>query len=290
MKKLAIFFIVVAGVLWGTSAVFVNVLSPYGVSSLQMTFVRAIVSTASLFLFLFFKCKKAFKVKGKELALFSLGGLSFFATASCYYISMQMTSVSTAVILMYCAPVLVMIYSVTFLGEKLTLPKALSVFAMLVGCALVSGIIGGIKFNIPGIIFGIMSGVAYSAYNILTKIQMKNGSDPLSSTFYCFLTATVFSSMVSRVWELPKIVAPAPLSILTLLLGLGLCTCVIPYFLYTIALKNLPVGTAASLGIIEPMAATIFSVICFGEVIGIAAWIGIFLICGAVVLLSQCQE
>ena len=37
MKTKAFIFIIVAGILWGTSGIFVNYLAPYGFTSMQMT-------------------------------------------------------------------------------------------------------------------------------------------------------------------------------------------------------------------------------------------------------------
>lgn len=290
MKNKAFIFIIIAGIAWGTSSIFVHYLAPWGFSSLQMTFVRAIVSAVILFTYVFLKNREAFKVTKKELILFFASGFSYFATATCYYVSMQMTSVSTAVVLMYTAPVLVMIYSVAFMGEKLTALKTVSVISMLIGCCLVSGIIGGIKFDFIGIVFGVLSGISYSAYNIFTKIQMKNGSNPLSATLYCFVFAALIALFSCNVFEMPSLIIQNPYVTLPLLFGLGIFTCVIPYFLYTLSLKALPVGTAAALGIIEPMAATIFSVVLFSEPLTILSLFGIVLILGAVFLLSRTEE
>ena len=244
MKKIALLQIILAGILWGTSGIFVHYLAPYGFTSLQMTFFRSVVSCVCMSLFILFHNKSLFKVSLKELLLFAGGGISFFLTASCYYYSMQATSISTAVVLMYTAPIFVMIYSVMFLNEKLTPMKTVAVLTMLVGCGLVSGIIGGLKFDMMGIIVGFMSGIAYSAYNILTKIQMKNNSNPLSATLYCFLFAVIVGAFSCGVDKIPQSVAIAPHITLPLIIGMGLTTCISPYFFYTLALKKIPAGMA----------------------------------------------
>ena len=290
MKNRAFAMIVIAGILWGTSGIFVHYLAPFGFSSLHMTFLRALVSAVSLASYIGIHNKRLFKVKPKELLLFACGGLSFFGTAGCYYMSMQITSVSTAVILMYIAPVLVMIFSVIFWREKLTMLKAAAVMAMLIGCCLVSGVVGGIRFDLWGIILGMMSGIFYSAYNIITKMQMRNGSDPISATFYCFASAALIGLFVSGVQEIPGIIGTRPVLLLFLIAGLGICTCVLPYFLYTLAMKVLPAGTATALGIIEPMAATVFSVVLFKDQMGIFSLIGIILILGATFMLNKDKE
>ena len=49
MNKLSILYIVLAGVSWGTAGIFVNNLSPYGFSSVQMTSMRNIVAAIVCF-------------------------------------------------------------------------------------------------------------------------------------------------------------------------------------------------------------------------------------------------
>ena len=109
MKKLAFIYIILAGILWGTSGIFVHYLAPHGFTSLQMTFLRSVVSLICMAVYILISDRKLFKVKWGELILFAGSGLSFFLTASCYYYSMQATSISTAVVLMYTAPIFVVI-------------------------------------------------------------------------------------------------------------------------------------------------------------------------------------
>ena len=80
-----------------------------------------------------------------------------------------------------------------------------------------------------------------------------------------------------------------PLIIIPLIIAIGICTCVLPYFLYTLAMRRIPAGTAAAFGIIEPMSATLFSVIFFGEQLGIAAVVGIVLILGAIFCIGKSE-
>lgn len=290
MKKIAFLYIIIASVLWGTSGIFVHYLAPHGFTSLQMTFLRSLVSCACMSLYILIYDKNLFKAKLKELLLFAGSGISFFLTASCYFYSMQATSISTAVVLMYTAPIFVMIYSVLFLKEKLTWMKAISVLCMIIGCGLVSGIIGGIKFDVIGIAVGFLAGIAYSAYNILTKIVMRNNSNPLSATLYCFLFATIIGAFICKIGQIPQNIASDIQITLPLVIGIGIFTCITPYFLYTLALKKIPAGTATSLGIIEPMAATIFSVILFHEPLNLSSLCGIVLILGAVFVLSKSED
>ena len=290
MKTRAFIFIILTGILWGTSGLFVDALAPLGFSSLQMTAMRGVVAFLCIAVYALVRNPAIFKVNKRELALFAVSGLGIFGTAACYYASMQLTSVSTAVVLMYTAPVIVMIVSVAFLGEKMTPLKGICVVAMMVGCSLVSGIVGGAKFHAVGIAIGLLSGISYSAYNIFTKLQMRAHSHPMAATLYSFLFMAILACCFCKPGEAIHLIAANPVKTLPLVVSIGVVNCVLPYCFYTLALKELPVGTASALGIVEPMAATIFSVTLLGEKLRISSLLGIVLILGAVCLLSRNKE
>lgn len=287
MKKSGLIYIILASILWGTSGIFVNNLAPYGVTSLQMTFVRGLISFACMGIFVLLSGRSIVKTNFKEILLFIGSGFSFFLTASCYYQSMQLTSVSTAVVLMYTAPIFVMIYSTTFLGEKLSRMKLIAVIGMIAGCCLVSGIIGGLKFDAMGIVIGFLSGISYATYNIITKIEMQKGINPVKANFYCFLFSMIVGMVVAKPAGIIDCISQNPPVVISLSAGVGVFACILPYFLYTMALREIPVGTAASLGILEPMAATILSVLILGEMLSLYSAIGIVLILGSVFILSK---
>ena len=287
MKKSAFFYIALAGVLWGTSGLFSYWLTPFGFRPVQMTTMRGFVSMVLIVPFILFKNPKLLKVPKKEIFFIIGSGVGLFLTAYTYYASMAASSVSTAVILMYTAPVFVLIYSVMFLGEKLNTVKSISVFLMILGCALVSGIVGGMKFSLAGILFGIAAGISYSAYNVFTKILTMHKVDTLTVTSYNFIIMSIIGLAVSNPIEIVTITSKQPLSIIPLIVGIGVFTCVLPYVFYTMGLKDVPAGTATALGIIEPLSATVFSVTFLGENLTAPLVIGMVLILGAVFALAR---
>ena len=60
MKNRAFIYIILAGVLWGTSGLFAHYLSPLGFSSVQMTGVRGIISAVALVVYALIKNKGFF--------------------------------------------------------------------------------------------------------------------------------------------------------------------------------------------------------------------------------------
>lgn len=290
MKTKAFIYIIVASILWGTSGIFVHYLAPYGFTSLQMTAARGTISAVCMLTFALIRDRGLFKIKPRDLIYYAIIGVTLFLTAALYYTSMQMTSVSTAVVLMYMMPAYVMIFSVLFMGERFSALKIVSVVSMLVGCCLVSGVIGGIKFDILGIIIGFISGLTYAANNISTKLAMKRGCNPVTTTMYSFSFMAMIALCAADPPQMVTTAAKQPSVTVPLLIGIGVVTFVLPYLLFTLAMRELPAGTASALSIIEPMAATIFSVVLFDEKLGVATAIGIVLILGAVFLLGKTEN
>ena len=222
------------------------------------------------------------------LIFFIGNGIALFTTAFLYYTTMKMTSVATAVVLMYTMPIIVMLFSVFFLGERMTGMKFIATAVMMVGCVLVSGVIGGLKINVLGIRLGLLSGITYSTYSILSKIAFKKGSSPISASLYGFLFMSIIAiSICSPADMITKVTSP---KIAILLISLGVVTFVIPYFLYTLSLKYLPAGTASALSIVEPMAATVFGILFLHEIPTVLSGIGIILIILAVFLLGVAES
>ena len=290
MKGSPLFFIVIAGILWGTSGLFSHLLTPFGFSPVQMTTLRGVISMVFMVVFILIKNPKLFLLPKKEMLLIFGSGSSLFLTAFTYFASIKASSVSTAVILMYTAPVFVLIYSVIFLGEKLNVIKLVSIFLMIVGCAFVSGVAGGVKFSPAGIIFGIASGIFYSAYNIITKILSMHKVDALTVTNYNFIVMSIIGIAVSEPLEIITITSVSIVTILPIIIGLGAFTCFLPYMFYNFGLRDIPAGTATTLGIIEPLSATVFSVAFLDERLTLPLVIGMILILAAAFTLARQKE
>ncbi len=285
MKK-GLILIICAGVMWGTSCVFVNLLSPYGFTSGQMIAFRFCIAFIAMFLYCFLCKRELIKIKLKDFVISALAGVSLAATAYTYYESMQMTSSSTAVVLLYLSPVPIMIISVLFLGERFNSKKALAVVLMLLGCAFVAGVIGDFKPDTLGVIMGLLSALLYTVYNVFNKIEAKRNVDPISGTLYTFMFGALFALTISEPWKIPSIIAEKPLFLIPVVITHSMVTCLFPFFLYTVSLKYLSVGIASSLSIIEPMTGALLGFIFYNDPLNVYKLIGIVFVISSVVLLG----
>lgn len=287
--RASILLIVTAGILWGTTGLFTTFFGEAGLDPLQRTSIRAVFAAIAMAIFLFFKDKRLFRIKPRELLLCVSAGVVIYITALTYFLSIDASSVPVAVVLMYTAPVMVMSFSVVFMGERLTPLKGLAVAVMLAGCVLVSGIIGDSDFSLWGLVFGLISGVMYSTYNVLTKFEMQKGINPLTASTYAFISMAAVSLVFGNPAGTATVLLSRPLTHLPLAVLFGIVTCTLPYLLYTMSLKKLPVGTASALSVVEPMAATVFSVLILQTLPSAFAWVGIALILSAVLMIAKSE-
>ena len=102
--------VLLSGILWGTIGLFTVPLSKYGRESVSITAVRSLITAILLGLFIFFYDKSLFRIKIKDIwTFFGMGVISFSFFNICYFQSMRYNSLGTACILLYTAPIFVML-------------------------------------------------------------------------------------------------------------------------------------------------------------------------------------
>ncbi|MGN1402483.1 MAG: DMT family transporter [Bacillus sp. (in: firmicutes)] len=260
-------FVILAGLSWGMIGLFVKGLGSLGLTPMEIVTVRVMFSCLFLVLFGVLTSKqKHMTISIKHIHLFlgtGLMSIAFFNWA--YFTSMEMLSISVAVILLYTAPAFVMILSVLFLGEKLTGGKVLLLCLTLIGCFLVTGITGLADFKggqLIGYAIGLASGFGYALYSIFGKFAIRHYSS-FTVSFYTFFIASVFLIPFTKIWE----VTPLLLNWNALFLIMGLCliSTVLAFLLYTEGLNGIESSKASILATVEPLAAMIIGFIVFGE-------------------------
>lgn len=289
LKKISVILILLSGVFWGSSPMFVNTLSDMGFSSLQSSSIRLTLAAPMLHIVLICSGVKNYKVTLKSVFYFAICGIfSSLAMCVCYYYAITATSAAVAAVLLYTAPIFVMIMSILFFKEKLTAKKLFCLIIAVVGCALTSGIIGGIKGSLIGVFVGILSGVAYSLYSIFSTFALKDGASPLACTAFSFTFAALAAQLLASPVEIVQMISqsPTPLKTVLYLILFSACTCVIPFVLYTLGLSNLKPDVAAILASSEPVVAALVGVFLLKQEITVFQFIGIALVITAIVVLN----
>ena len=291
-NKIYVFIVILSGIFWGSSCLFVDYLKTHTpATSVQITAIRIVLAALVLNLWLIVKGKgfSLYKISGKSWLLCAISGFcSVVAMGMFYYSCMVETSAAVAVILLYTAPLFVMIMSLFFFKEKMTVQKMVAFVIAIVGCALVSGIASGSRISALGIFLGLMSGFTYSLYGIFTSIFMKENKDTLTFTALSFFFAAIGALIISKPWEIVKFtleVENIPLTLIMYLL-LAICTAVIPFFLYSKGIEGVKPDVASILAFSEPLMACVFGTVVLGQDMDVFGVIGIICVCAAIVVLN----
>ena len=153
--------IILAGIFWGSMGIFVRKLGTYGFSSAQIVSIRVTLAAVAFSILLAVKDRAGFRISLKDLPLFlglGFGSILFFTV--CYFTAITMMPLSTAAILLYTSPIWIMLMTVLFFREKLTVRKLIALALAFAGCVLVSGI-SGEGMTPAGLLVGLGSGFGY---------------------------------------------------------------------------------------------------------------------------------
>ncbi len=288
MKKWATLLILLAGILWGCIGLFVRPLNTMGLAAMDIVLIRAFGTCIIFALFLLFYDRKLFRIRLRHLwCFFGTGVCSIVFFNFCYFKAMTITLLSVAAILLYTAPVMVMLMSRIFFKEAFSGQKAVSLILTFTGCVLVTGLIGEqAALSVPGIFIGLGAGFGYALYSIFSRFALERGYNSLTITFYTFLFAAVGSIPFVNAPEVFHIVTKDIGSIL-FSLAFSLISTVIPYWAYTVGLKYVENGKASILASIEPMVASVMGILFFKEPFTVSGAIGILLVWAGVILCSS---
>jgi len=291
MKKknsaLGIILVLAAGILWGFSGFFVNHLKPRGVTSPQIGIMRLGFTFILMLLYVvIFKRDVLIAPKRCYKYFAGAGALGMVGSTVFYFYAIEMTSMAVAAVLMYTAPIIVVVLSIFIFREHLTFLKSVCCIASFAGAALVSGIIGGVgDISVPGLLLGCAAGFSYALYSVFSSLALARRAKPLSVTVYAFGFATLAMVPFGNIPSLAGKIAADP-TIVLISLAQALVSCLAPYVLYTIGLKFTNASNASIMSTVELVAATVIGFFAFGETVSIYAIIGIVLVIGSVVMLN----
>lgn len=259
--------------IFGTIAPFVRRIS---VSSGELALYRAILGAALIGVYLLIKGENPFRTGlRRELLLLLLSGGAMGTNWILLFEAYRYTTVSTATLCYYFAPVIVTVLSPVLFREALT-PRQILCFCMAsLGLVLLIGVDGG--GNLMGILFGLGAAAFYAAVILLNKYIRHTAG--IQRTFAQFLAAIVTL--------IPYVAATGGVTLSRLdgvgwvcLLVVGLFHTGVTYCLYFSALKAIPGQSAAILSYIDPLVAVLISVTVLREPLSAQQALGGALILG----------
>ena len=287
MKKyLSYAFVILGAVCWGYIGVFNRLLASAGVDMNNRVFVRNFFSFVLLTLVFAIFRRDVFRVKLRDLPIFMGSGLLSILTLSWVYFNCQMEcSLAVAAILLYLAPSMVVLMSAILWRSPITRRKVAALVLALLGCALVSGIVGGELTGTPrGLLFGVASAFCYATYTIFAHYGLAR-YDTYTMIYWTFFFAGLGSLLFLDLPALlPALATPRGVAGAV---GLVLVATVLPYLFYTKGLEGVESGKASIIANVEPVVAALNGVVLFHEKLSVWVLLGIVCVLAGVVLLAK---
>lgn len=278
-------FVIAAGASWGLIGLFSRSLSQAGLDAVQITASRCILTAIVMLGFVFFNDKKQLKISLSDLWMFvGTGVCSILFFNICYFVTIRLSTLSAASVLLYTAPCFVMLLSALVFRERVTLQKLAALLLAFGGCALTTGVFSERLTIAPlALLTGLGSGFFYALYSIFGTLALRKYS-AVTVTTYTFVVAALSIVWFSRPLQIFS--ALGSISVAGNMLLLSLLSTVAAFLFYTKGLEQMEAAKASVMAFVEPMVATVVGITVFREPVGIANTVGITLIFASVVLLN----
>ncbi len=253
----------------------------FDVSPATVTFGRFLVQTLFLLVFLMLAwSRSALPIYLSKVNI--LRGMIMGLAAMLFFTALKYMPLADAISIFFVEPIIVMLMSAAFLGEKVGWRRLVAAFVGFAGAIIVirpSYELFGVVSLLP-----LCTAFLFSIYLILTRISGGN-DDPLIMQFFAGIGGVIMCGAILAVgtplgFEDFSLSLPQENRAWALLLGIGLFA-VASHMLIVIAFSMAPASILAPFQYIEIVSATIFGLLIFGEFPDATKWVGIFIIVGS---------
>ncbi len=223
-------------------------------------------------------------VMGDCAYLFILGAL-LAVTQFTYLFAISKTLVAVAILLQYQAPVVVALYALIFLRERLAGTTVVAIACSAIGCYLAVGAynVGIFTQDKMGILSGLCSAVAFALYTVKSEYGFRRYS-PWTVVLYALIVAAIIWNTIHPPFN--ALSRPHSLGTWWRILFVTVFGTLVPFGFYNVGIKRIRPAHAAITATLEPIAAAIVSFIFLGEMLEGRQILGAILVVGAIILLQ----
>ncbi|MBQ7004878.1 MAG: EamA family transporter [Clostridia bacterium] len=279
MKEKGKLNFIVAMLIFSTIGIFVRYIS---LPSSFIAFSRGIIGFAVILLVMILKKQKSDKAAIKEnLVLLVVSGGFIGINWVALFESYRYTTVATATLCYYLAPMFVILASPLVFRERLTLKKIICLVTALAGMVLVSGVFesgSGGENQFKGIVFGITAAIFYASVMIMNK-KMKE--IPAFDKTYIQLLCAGLVVGVYTLFTVKSDDLAFDISSILLLFFVGAFHTGFAYTLYFGSMKGLRAQSVAILSYIDPVFALVLSALILKEHMSLFGFIGAVMVLGS---------
>lgn len=273
--------VLAAGVLWGTTGT-TQALAPVGASPTSIGALRLVVGGGVLMLLAL--CRGGFGA-GRWPILASLLAGAFVASYQlCFFAAVSRTGVAVGTLVAIgSSPVIAGLLGVVFRGERPGRSWVVATVLALSGCGLL--VVGGggrIAADPLGIVLALGAGASYASYTMAIK-GLLPGRTPGAVMAVVFSIGALLLSPFLLVSDLHWVAAPKGIAVV---LYLGVVVTALSYWLFARGLRSVPVATAVTLSLAEPLVAAVLGIVLLGERLSLTALCGIPLLFAGLAVLA----
>jgi drug/metabolite transporter (DMT)-like permease len=278
---------IIAVLFWGGSASLAKILIQTRFDTLIISQTRTTLTFILLFVFFLIIKRDVFKVQMADLwKLAALGVIGVAITNYTYYFTVNESTVATAILVQYTAPVWVVLYSAFILrSEKLDHVTVISLVLALIGCnfAVTGGYWDNVTLKGWAILTGPLSAFTYAFQIVGTKQLLKRYS-VWTMLLYMFGFAAIFWLIINNPVQI--IARGYNAEDWAILWIFAIVSILIPQTVFAMGLKILKASTAGIIGILEPVFAIVIAFFALGETLGLVQILGALLAVAAIGLLQ----
>lgn len=279
-----------AAILWGLSATAARFLLNQQVDTLLIVQTRVTISALLLLVIFMLFRREIFRTRVQDLWRFALLGVFGVAGSNVtYYFAIRESTVATAIIIQYTAPLVVMAYAVYAHEERITAVKLTAAIVSLLGCFLAVGAydVSIVRITPLGLACGIGSIFTFAFLTVYTR-HLVGRYGVWTVVFYSIAFASLFWFIVSPPWSArwqgvseTTWMALAVFAVISVL---------IPHSLYYSGLRRVVSSRAIITSTLEPVVAIVSAAALLGEYLEPGQIIGAVLVIAAIVLLQSRRE
>ncbi|MBD3219253.1 MAG: EamA family transporter [candidate division Zixibacteria bacterium] len=269
------FFIIIAGVFYGTIPIFATLLSRYQVSTVEQIFIRLALSISIFLVYVLVSQRRSLRLQRGDYLHFFFFGLAGIALFFTFYVTAAvMASVTMAVLLLYTQPIFTLLLSRLLYKRQIQAAGYIGILLALFGVAVIFRVwdIKWADFGL-GHIFGLMTGLLYSVYIIFMSRKTPK-YNTLTVTFWSFLFGLIWLLplwfVMHLIFKNPVITGldiSLPANAWLLLLAFTICTNIIAYLTFNHGMKTVEPHRAGVLVLSEPLVAIILGAALLGQLL-----------------------
>jgi len=276
-------FVIMAAILWGTTGT-AQAFVPTGTQPLAVGTIRLLLGAFALSILAAHRGElgelRSWRSWSPGITLFAAAGVALYQIF--FFAGVARTGVAVGTIVgigttPIAAGIFVYLWQRKQPGRRWIIATTLAIF----GCALLVLTGGNIEIDPLGILLAVAAGASYALYTMLSK-ELLGRHQPGAVLTVTFTIGSILLLPILLTADFAWLREPHGLAVA---LHLGIITVGVAYLLFAIGLSAVPVATAATLTLAEPLTAAVLGLVVLGEKLNWLAFIGILLIfCGLLVL------